>query len=111
MQNGRDVKEEEAHASLGWIYQDLVQEVQLGSGVRLPKKSQDIKDVRYARAKWNSLVSECSKCGYAWSCSLNLDVKCKKQEGRQWNRMDDSLLFLKWWRKTKVDREKESQVS
>lgn len=45
MQNGRDVEEEEAHASLGWVYRDSVQEVQLGSGVRLPKKSQGIKDV------------------------------------------------------------------
>lgn len=38
MQNGRDVEEEEAHASLGWVYRDWVQEVHLGSGVRLPKK-------------------------------------------------------------------------
>lgn len=76
MPNGRDVEEEEAHASLGWIYRDPVQEVQLGRGGRLPKKSQEI--------------NECSKCGYAWSCSLNLDVKCRKQAGRQWNRMDGS---------------------
>lgn len=36
--------------SLGWVYRDSVQEVQLASGVRLPKKSQDVKDVRCARA-------------------------------------------------------------